>query len=499
MHKPLLSLTFTREYKLYFYVHLILLFLLVMNPISKFKSFIIGDALLSTEDPFQQVKVQVLFNFTLFFLVLNIPYSIVSYLQSTFHFLLAMSSSLALATVFVILKKVKNIKWAVYFYIINHLIQNFIHFIINNGIIELQGILFFLLIILFGFLLVDKVFGFSLLLFVLVMYFIGTYNTQSGHALFSVPDSYGDPTNEQVRTYFTVIPLLLNAFLISQFVGAKQKAEQKIKEQKVQLELAYEEMTIQKHDIISSINYAQKIQLAVLPALETVSRNIPQSFILYKPKDIVSGDFYWYSKQGHESFIVVADCTGHGVPGAFLSMVGSTLLNEIIIHKKIHDPALIINSLATGLSGTLANKEKDELNTDGMDISICKIDHITRKLYFAGANQSIFIVDNYNTKEIKPQISSINGIFAIDKTEKITSVEIDLRDGIMVYMSTDGYVDQIGEETQKKYLTSRYEKLLGQIHTLSVEKQKYMLEETFDEWKGDSKQIDDVLIIGFKI
>ena len=279
----------------------------------------------------------------------------------------------------------------------------------------------------------------------------------------------------------------------------KQRANKIITLQKVEVERQKSLVEEKQSQIISSISYAKRIQESILISEEEITAHIPNLFITYIPKDIVSGDFYWYSKQGHESFIVVADCTGHGVPGAFLSMVGSTLLNEIIIHKKIHDPALIINSLATGLSGTLANKEKDELNTDGMDISICKVDHLTKKLYFVGANQSIFIVDNYNTKEIKPQISSINGIFAVDKTEKITSAELDLRDGVMIYMSTDGYMDQIGEETKKKFLTSRYEKLLGQIHTLSVEKQRYMLEETFDEWKGDSKQIDDVLIIGFKI
>ncbi|MBL7909495.1 MAG: tetratricopeptide repeat protein [Bacteroidia bacterium] len=306
---------------------------------------------------------------------------------------------------------------------------------------------------------------------------------------------------KQLLNLFIVafIFMVILAVLIFRSNRHKQKANKIITLQKIEVERQKSLVEEKQSQILSSISYAKRIQESILISEDEITAHIPNLFITYLPKDIVSGDFYWYSKQGHESFIVVADCTGHGVPGAFLSMVGSTLLNEIIIHKKIHDPALIINSLATGLSGTLANKEKDELNTDGMDISICKIDHITRKLYFAGANQSIFIVDNYNTKEIKPQISSINGIFAIDKTEKITSVEIDLRDGIMVYMSTDGYVDQIGEETQKKYLTSRYEKLLGQIHTLSVEKQKYMLEETFDEWKGDSKQIDDVLIIGFKI
>jgi serine phosphatase RsbU (regulator of sigma subunit) len=279
----------------------------------------------------------------------------------------------------------------------------------------------------------------------------------------------------------------------------KLKANRIIVLQKQEVERQKNLVEEKQTQILSSINYAKRIQDSVLISENEITANIPDLFITYIPKDIVSGDFYWYSRQGKESFIVVADCTGHGVPGAFLSMVGSTLLNEIINHKKVVDPAIIIKELATGLSNTLISKEKDEFNQDGMDISICKINHETNKLYFAGANQSIYIVDSKSTNEIKAQISSINGIFAMNKNEKITNFEWDLKPETMVYMSTDGYVDQIGEVTKKKYLTSRYEKLLKEINTLPVEKQGQIIEETFEEWMGDSKQIDDVLVIGFKI
>ena len=293
--------------------------------------------------------------------------------------------------------------------------------------------------------------------------------------------------------------VLLLAILIYRNNIHKQKTNKIIIQQKHEVELQKNLTEEKQLQILASINYAKRIQQSILISEQGIKKYIPNLFVSYLPKDIVSGDFYWYSKQANDSFIVVADCTGHGVPGAFLSMVGHTLLNEIINHKKINNPSAIISELAAGLSNTLVNKKKDALYADGMDISICKIDHSNNKLYFAGANQSIYIVDAKNTSEIKPQISSINGIFAIDTAEKIISFEITLKPDMMVYMSTDGYTDQIGEKLNKKFLSSRYEKLLSEIHSFSAEKQKIVLEEHFEKWKGKLKQIDDVLVIGFRI
>ncbi|MBA3680314.1 MAG: tetratricopeptide repeat protein [Bacteroidetes bacterium] len=306
---------------------------------------------------------------------------------------------------------------------------------------------------------------------------------------------------KQIRNLFIVAFIFMVALAVFIFRSNrhKQKANKIILQQKQEVERQKALVEEKQFQIISSINYAKRIQESILIAEDEMTANLPDLFITYLPKDIVSGDFYWYSKQGNDSFIVVADCTGHGVPGAFLSMVGSTLLNEIIIHKKIYDPALIINALATSLATTLANKEKDEVNTDGMDISICRINHKTKKLSFVGANQSIYIVDHKQAMEIKPQISSINGIFAVDKTQKIAAFELILEENLMIYLTTDGYIDQIGGQNNKKFLSSRFEKLLAHMYSLSVEKQQYVLEETFEDWKGESKQIDDVLVIGFKI
>ncbi|MEO6305656.1 MAG: SpoIIE family protein phosphatase [Bacteroidia bacterium] len=468
-----------------------------MNPISKFRSFIIGDALLRTEDAFQQVKVQVLFSFTLFFLVLNIPYSIVSYLHSTFHFIFALTSTLALAGIFVVLKKVKDIKWAVYFYILNHLVQNFTHFIINNGIIEMQGVLFFLLLILFGFLMVNRVCGFSLLLIVIAMYFIGMYNTTNNYALFSVPAKYADPVNADITAYFTVIPLLLNAFLVSQFVKAKQKAEQQIKEQKVQLESAYEEMTAQKHDIVSSINYAQKIQLAVLPALDTIARNIPQSFVLYKPKDIVSGDFYWFYEIDKDNYIIVcADCTGHGVPGAFMTVIGSNLLNQTVIDNKIYQPEAILVEVDRLLNTTLKQDKEKAGVQDGMDLSLLKVNRATKELIITSAKRPVVFIRDNELQELKGNKSSIGGMREGDK--KFNEVKINYKENDQFFFFTDGYHDQFGGDKGKKFSTKRLKEILLGICTLPIEEQKQKLDTVITKWRGNLEQVDDILVIGVK-
>ena len=279
----------------------------------------------------------------------------------------------------------------------------------------------------------------------------------------------------------------------------KQKAYKIISEQKIEVE--HQKSLIEKNQsqILASINYAKRIQESILISEEKIIQEIPEFFISYLPKDIVSGDFYWFSKQQHESFIVLADCTGHGVPGAFLSMVGSTLLNEIINHNKVNDPAKIISTLSDGLKNTLINKHDIEFNSDGMDISICKINHNTKRLYFAGVNQSIFVAHSGKVTEIPPQINSIQGIFDINNADKINSTEIALKGNETIYMTSDGYIDQIGAESNKKFLAARFSKLISEINYFPAQIQKEKIESNLKNWKMDLKQTDDILVIGFKI
>ncbi|MGZ3901159.1 MAG: tetratricopeptide repeat protein, partial [Bacteroidia bacterium] len=294
--------------------------------------------------------------------------------------------------------------------------------------------------------------------------------------------------------------MLLLAIFIFKSYHQKRKVNNLISSQKLEVEKQKWIVEKNQKQIIDSINYARRIQTSMLPNESILKKAFPQSFVLYKPKDIVSGDFYWfYSIPGtSQSVIVLADCTGHGVPGAFLSMVGTTLLNEIVCHKNISDPAGILKALNSGLTSTLISK-KEETHSDGMDISIIKLDGSVNKLFFAGANQTLYLVYDQTVEKIEPQVYSIDGAFDLEEDQDFVSIEKDLKHPTSIFMTTDGYADQTGEATRKKFLSSRFEKLLLEIHTLSSNEQIAKLEQTFNEWKGNQKQIDDILVIGVKV
>ncbi|HXD91716.1 MAG TPA: tetratricopeptide repeat protein [Bacteroidia bacterium] len=298
------------------------------------------------------------------------------------------------------------------------------------------------------------------------------------------------------------ILLLVAAFSV--FLYHRVKVTQK---QRYIIQLQRDEVSRQKilieekqSKIVDSINYARYIQQSILADEDKIRECIKDFFVLYLPKDIVSGDFYWFTKQGSELFFACVDCTGHGVPGAFLSMVGSTLLNEIVDFKKITDPYAIIKNLGEELKNTFSNKRnKNQVFADGMDISICKINIETRKLYFASANHSVFVVDNNGLTQLNPQIKSVHGVFATSVQKEISTTEVLLNPGAMIYMTTDGYTDQVAEQSKRKLMMPRLKEILMQLNKLPVGGQKVALEKIHMEWKGNRRQNDDILIMGFRI
>lgn len=306
-----------------------------------------------------------------------------------------------------------------------------------------------------------------------------------------------------LRNLFIVafaLMLILAAFIFIIF-RQKHKDNELISKQKQEVESQKALAEQKQKQILDSINYAERIQASILPHDENLKAVIPESFIIYTPKDIVSGDFYWYYAlpNSQKILIAVADCTGHGVPGAFLSMVGTTLLNDIVVHKQITDPAKIIKELSYSLSLTLGNKENANVSRDGMDITICVIDAEKRNVTYCAANQSIYIVDEKGLKKLDPQINSVAGIFNLTQTLPLISAEMKLEKGSAIYLYTDGYADQLGEAANEKFKVSRLEGLLGDIYKLNSEEQKEIIEKTFIDWKGNAPQVDDVLIIGMKI
>lgn len=260
------------------------------------------------------------------------------------------------------------------------------------------------------------------------------------------------------------------------------KAEQKIKQQ--------------ANAIKESIQYAWRIQKAMLTDDESVLRIIPEHFILYRPRNIVSGDFYWMVQVDHFKILAVSDCTGHGVPGAFMSMMGISLLNEIVLRENICNPATILNKLRERLIFALKAQSSNSDITDGMDISIVAIND-KGSLLFAGANNPLYLVRNGDLLIFEADPMPVGK----DDTDKrpFTSKEILIENNDRIFLFTDGYKDQFGGERDKKFSSRKFKELLTNTSTKSIQDQLNTVSKTFDDWKGDYEQVDDVMVMGIKL
>jgi serine phosphatase RsbU (regulator of sigma subunit) len=254
--------------------------------------------------------------------------------------------------------------------------------------------------------------------------------------------------------------------------------------------------TLNEH-ITASIKYAKRIQNAIMPTKEEIDSILSEYFILFKPKDIVSGDFYWINKIDNKIFVVVADCTGHGVPGAFMSMLGISLLNIIIKENHEYIPGEILNRLRESVMVMLSQTSKKAESKDGMDISFCTIDLSTKKLQFAGAYNSLYLIRKGNLIELKADRMPI-GIH-VAEMKAFTNHEIEIMKDDMIYMFSDGYASQFGGANGLKFMTTNLVKVLTNISNENVENQTKILEQKLNEWQGESPQVDDILVLGFKV
>jgi serine phosphatase RsbU (regulator of sigma subunit) len=265
----------------------------------------------------------------------------------------------------------------------------------------------------------------------------------------------------------------------------------------VELKDAYDIIEEKNKDITASINYASRIQQAMLPKLNEIRGLSSNCFILYLPKDIVSGDFYWFTKVGSKLVIAAADCTGHGVPGALMSMLGISFLEEIIIRRKILNTGEILNELRNEIQRALHQKGKSDGSKDGMDISLCIIDQKEKMLQYSGAYNNLYLIRNNELMEYRADRMPI-GFF--DHSDlKFTAHDLPLIAGDIIYMYSDGYADQFGGPNCKKFKYSALKDMLLKIHKLPLPKQKQILEKEFYDWKGNNQQIDDVLILGVRL
>lgn len=248
--------------------------------------------------------------------------------------------------------------------------------------------------------------------------------------------------------------------------------------------------------ITESINYAKRIQNAILPNNRVINKALPDSFILYKPKDVVSGDFPWYMQVKDDIYIAAVDCTGHGVPGALLSLIGYFLLNDIVRSRKITEPGIILDLLDEGVTTTL-RQDEDATTKDGMDIALCKINYNTREVEYAGAHRPLYIMRNSVMEEIKGNKFPIGGGIFKNQTN-FTNTKLKLDKGDTIFFSSDGFPDQFGGPEVRKFGPKKVREIIERVHKLPMNEAAAVFDQEWEGWRGDEKQTDDVLLIGIK-
>lgn len=284
------------------------------------------------------------------------------------------------------------------------------------------------------------------------------------------------------------LAIILAAFAFVLFKRSKEK------------QAANEQLAAKNKKITDSINYAERIQKSLLLSKSQIAAFLPNAFVFHQPLNIVSGDFYWFSEVNGKVVFAAVDCTGHGVPGAFMSLIGNTLLNKIVNEDKILSPSKILSELHCGVVLALQQDKDTEAAQDGMDMAICVFDKATKKVSFAGAQNPIYIVQNNELKEFSGYMLGIGGKHRKLKANEINFPEetIQLNSGDQVYLFSDGFMDQFGGPDNEKFNLTNFRNLLLDLSLKDIKEQEEIAKNTFENWRGNSPQLDDVLLIGCK-
>jgi serine phosphatase RsbU (regulator of sigma subunit) len=285
---------------------------------------------------------------------------------------------------------------------------------------------------------------------------------------------------------------------------SKQELELKVEERTAEVQLQRNELAQKNKDITDSINYAQRIQNSIIPGEEVFIANFPDAFVYYKPRDIVSGDFYWYAEVNRSNgekealkIFAAIDCTGHGVPGAFMSLIANDLLNQTLKNRDVNSPGDVLQFLNQKLPATL-NRKVTEIIRDGMDMAVCAYDPEKKLLYYSGANRPLWKTDkNGVLTEINPTKASVGGF--TDAEQVFENHAVQLHEGDSIFLFTDGYTDQFGGMRNKKIGSRKFKELIAASSNLTKQKQKEFLINYLENWKGENSQVDDICVIGITV
>jgi serine phosphatase RsbU (regulator of sigma subunit) len=311
-------------------------------------------------------------------------------------------------------------------------------------------------------------------------------------------NDYKNKTELTDKKLFTTITTSLRSFSdITEIENYRQNLERLVEERTKELNEQKNLLERRNHDITSSINYAFRIQDAMLADFDKINIYLPNNFIFFQPKDIVSGDFYWFAEREGKTFVGALDCTGHGVPGAFMSMIGDAHLNQIVLNDEIYSPDKIAKKLHLKVRQSL--KQSESQNRDGMEMGLCVIDKYKKGVEFTGAGRPLIYIQNGKLFEIKADKASIGG--RQDEEERTFTKHFIAVGNIPTtfYMFSDGLPDQFGGEQGRKFMIKQVRELFLNIYEKSFEEQSLIVSNTFNTWKGNHKQTDDVLVVGFRV
>ena len=320
-------------------------------------------------------------------------------------------------------------------------------------------------------------------------------------AIFELKNAKIERKNAEL-VYLSVIAFLI--FIILSWLAVlytqKRKANKLLRDSKEEIITQSEIIFEKNREITDSINYARRIQDSLLVPEAEIRKYLPETFIYYQPKDIVSGDFYWFSKVKDELILAAIDCTGHGVPGAFMSLIGHSLLNEIVNEKQITKPDVILKHLHLGVMAALQQTGNDSASDDGMDMSLCTINPRQKRFRFAGAKNHLYVLQKDKLKILKANQHSVGGRpIRSDIKVEFTSYDFMYDANTSIYMLSDGYMDQFGGLQDTKFNSKRFKELLINNRELPMQKQKEIIKSTINEWRGNREQVDDILVMGVKL
>ncbi len=457
---------------------------------SKFNLYFVGE-LLKDAKPFDVARIKLAYNFSWFYLI-GSTFALASIFTTQPHIAIVGIPGIWIFSFLILYFFKKNhLRNAVYTFFAMHLALGSFIFIGKHGAYTPLDAGMIIILITFAFLTLGRKFGFFVTVYYLIMSALAGIEAINPGVLF----------NHNVEPYFKreplllmVQPIILGAYILWVYMKAKEKAEVQIEEQKAQIQESHEE-------IQASIAYAQRIQGAILPSNKIIAQKLPESFVLYQPKDIVAGDFYWMQELDSKIHFAVADCTGHGVPGAMVSVVCNNALNRAVKEFNENLPGGILDKTRNIVIEEFEKSEEDV--KDGMDIALCAVKYTDNSnewsgatLEYAGAHNPLWIVRDGELLETKADKQPIG---KFHKQSPFTTHKIELIKGDLIYLLTDGFPDQFGGPKGKKFKYKQLKNLLLEIRDMSMSKQKGKIETVLRQWKGDLEQVDDICIIGVRV